>query len=240
MESILAYIVMGVCLLLTIILFAILSPKAMTVLRNIQKLKIDINNPYLPDYVIHKDQPIRFPITNKKCVYLQPMSMALYTVFVDKMAQFFISFKEFLEPIEMNKSLSQITNSDSETLMGLFKSPKARYEFLEIMKDTILRDPAVNRDKVKWKELIKIDISTVIQLFVVVYDRNITCVKSFIGSLLERLAEGQAKQKAGLGLWSLQDNQWMLSQLTQSLKQDLSSLEKPNKDNEKPTRLIEV
>jgi len=230
---------LGLVVLINVALFLLIAPKVVQVLRNINKLKIDVNNPYLPDYVIHKDQPIRFAIGNK-ALYLKPMQAGLYTVYIDKMVQFYKSFESYLNNINMDKDRNEFTDQDINALLGLFKVPDARYMFLKILKETIMQDNTINKDKIKWKDMLKMDISEIVQLWIVLYDRNVTCVRSFIASLLVRLGEGSAKQKPGLGLWSLQDNQWMLSQITQSLKQDLSPHAKPNKDNDKKTSVIEV
>jgi len=239
MESIILYSVVGLVLIINAALFILLKSKLINVLRTINRVKVDINNPYLPDYVIHKEQAIRFPV-GKKFLYLKPMAMASYTVFIENMVGFFTEFKSFLDKVNMDKDLKTFSEEDITALMGIFKNPEVRLKFLETLKDTILLDPEINADKVKWKELVKMDISSLIQLFIVMYDRNVTCVRSFIASLLARLGEGSAKQKPGLGLWSLQDSQWMLSQLSQSLKHDLSSLAGPKEDSESKTQLIEI
>lgn len=223
-----------------IILFYFITPKVIMILRNIQKLKVDINNPYLPDYAILRDQPIRFPITDKKNLYLRPMRIVDYTNFVAKMTLFFNTFGRLFDGTNVDVPMSEVGNEEINKMLGIFNNLPVRTQFLEIIKETILRDPIMNSDKVKWKELIKIDISTLVQLFVVVYDRNITSVKSFISSLVTQLAGAAEKQRAGLGMWSLQDTQWMMSQISQSLGQDLSSHEKQNNQQEKPTQLIEI
>ena len=205
-----------VLLLCTTTCIALLSiPRIVELYRTARHLKLTVNDSYLPDYVIEKEQPIRFPV-GEQYLLLQPLSAQKYEYYVDKMISFFQRYQNYLRGVNIDRKFDEMESESVTNLISLFKKDEARTDFMKIVSKTILSDRSINPLKIRLRYLRRnLTFTQLIQLFIVLYDRNITSVESFIRCLMEQLESGVANAKSGCGLWSLQNLKELTSQIGQ-------------------------
>lgn len=169
-----------------------------------KRLKISTKSPYLPDYVIDRGQPLRFKIGDKH-LYLQPMTSAKFSNYVQLMAEYFTRWKMQLEGVNFGNWKELKDNSVSK-FVALMANKQHQKSMDIIFKKAILQDPNINKEHITLSYLHKhCTIDEIAQLWAAIYDYCIGSVRPFFERLLETLA-GEGREKTLCGLWANLDS----------------------------------
>lgn len=166
----------------------------------IEHVPISPEHPHLPDAAIEDEKPVAFRITDRKHLYLQPVGQAKLRIYMERYSRF------LLLTHNLAAGLRLVATTDDMELQKKILEDWKRISFAKnvlkeqkrLLRDVFVRDPQMNPEHVKLREIMAMPWTRVLLLWQLGFDRNTNAVEDFTRSLTTSLS-GRGNVKAGSG-----------------------------------------